>query len=51
MGGAAVNAIIATGAAAGGATVLATAAAAGQSRTLNVVGPLSNLLRPLLPWA
>ena len=38
MGGAAVNAIIATGAAGGGVTALATAAAAGQSRTLDVDG-------------
>lgn len=38
MGGAAVNAIIATGAAGGGVTVLATAAAAGQSGTLDVDG-------------
>jgi hypothetical protein len=38
MGGAASNAIIATGAAGGGVTVLATAAAAGQSGTLDVDG-------------
>jgi hypothetical protein len=38
MGGAAVNAIIATGAAGGGVTALATAAAAGQSGTLDVDG-------------
>jgi uncharacterized membrane protein len=38
MGGAAVNAIIATGAAGGGVAVLATAAAAGQSKSLDVDG-------------
>lgn len=36
MGGAAINAIIATGAAGGGVTALATAVAAGQSGTLDV---------------
>lgn len=38
MGGTAVNAIIATGAAGGGVAAFATAAAAGQSETLNVDG-------------
>ena len=43
MGGAAVNAIIATGAAGGGVAVLATAAAAGQSKTLDVDGLMKKL--------
>lgn len=38
MGGAAVNEIIATGAAGGGVEALATAVAAGQSETLDVDG-------------